>query len=117
MAAASDADSTWAELGDLVDPITLEPLSSLSCPPFELRADAKQRSASDWSAKRLTLAFNLSLSHSLSLSLSLSLSRTFSPSLSRSQIMCGILALCPSTTVKCPDVKGGIDGSGMDWNM
>ena len=84
MAAASDADSTWAELGDLVDPITLEPLSSLSCPPFELRANAKQRSASDWSAKRLTLAFNLSLSHSLSLSLSPSASHSHSLSLSLS---------------------------------
>jgi hypothetical protein len=52
MSAASDGDSAWAE-GELVDPISLEPLSSLSCPPFELRADAKQRSASDWSAERL----------------------------------------------------------------
>ena len=84
MAAPSDGDSSWAELGDLVDPITLEPLSSLSCPPFELRADAKQRSASDWSAKRLTLAFNLSLSHSLSLSLSPSPSHSLSASASPS---------------------------------
>ena len=51
MAAASDGSSAWAEMGDLVDPISLEPLSSLSCPPFELRADTKQRSASDWSAE------------------------------------------------------------------
>ena len=28
------------------------------------------------------------------------------------QVMYGILALCPSTNVKCPHVEGGIAGSG-----
>ena len=30
----------------------------------------------------------------------------------RSLVVYGILALCPSTNVKCPEVKGGIAGSG-----
>ena len=42
-------DNWWTTLlPDTLDPITLEPLSALACPPFELKADVSSSSTSDW---------------------------------------------------------------------